>query len=193
MIFAVFSPAHIAARKPHSTSLTAILAAGFEKIGQHSAGEWSVGDVLLDLCMPMTGRLLKEARAVHNRAAFRVVSGINELANASKADRARTHGARLKRDIEVQSWQPVIAELACGRADGFDLGMCGGIVIQDRLIMAFCDDLARVWIKNHGSDGHFAKVGGAFCERQSALHRIKRVGHLFPIAPLGRKGKPCGL
>ena len=58
----------------------------------------------------MTGWLLKETWTVQQRAPLWIVSGKDHAADPGEADCARTHRAGFKRNVEVETGKPVIAQ-----------------------------------------------------------------------------------
>ena len=120
--------------------------------------------ILLNLWPPMASRLLEKARAVQDPTALGIIRRENEFADPRQTDRAGAHHAGLERHIEVQTRQAIIAKLPSRCADGLDFSMGRWVMIVDRLIVAFGDNLARFGINNHRTDRHFAEVGGLLGE-----------------------------
>lgn len=117
----------------------------------------------------MTGRLPKKARAIVYRAALGVLSAVIKTPEACKGDGARTHGARLQRDIEVAIDQPFAPQAFCRRANGQNLGM-GGWVLEFHYPVAGFGQNLPIRVEDHRSHWHFAPAGGGFCLRKGGGH-----------------------
>lgn len=112
----------------------------------------------------MASWLLEKTRAVQDPTAFGIIRRENEFADPRQADRAGAHHARLERHIKVQARQTIIAKFPSRCANGLNFGMGRWVMIADRLIMAFGDNLACFGVNNHRTDRHFAEVGGLLGE-----------------------------
>ena len=75
-----------------------------------SARAFRLGHAAVDLRPVMTGGRGKKLHAVVDRAALGIGGAVIEPADAGEGDRARAHGARLERDIEVAIVEPFGAE-----------------------------------------------------------------------------------
>jgi hypothetical protein len=53
--------------------------------------------------------------------------------------RAAAHGAGFQRHVQGAAVEPVVAQVLGGRAQGRDLGVCGGVVLRDRCISTGAD------------------------------------------------------
>jgi hypothetical protein len=98
-----------------------------------------------------------------NRSSFGIVRSVYEAANAGMNERSRTHYARLNCSKEFAVDQTMITEVSSGFAQGGDLGVSGGIAIDDIAIPASSDDAPREY--DDGSDwnltGFECALGGA--------------------------------
>ena len=118
-----------------------------------------------------------------DRTAFRVAGGKDEFFNPREADRTGAHRTRLESDIEMQSAQPIIADLFCGSSERLYFGVRSRVMIGDRLIVAIGNNFPRLRINDHRTDWDFAACSSIFRQLEGAEHRVGGGGHLFPIAP----------
>src|SRR6516165_5943082 len=101
-------------------------AAGGEEALQQ-LGRAGLADAAIDLWRVMAGGSRKEARTMLDGAALRIWSAEIEPADAGKGDGRCAHGARLERNIQVATGEPLAGEFGAGLPNGDELGMRGGI------------------------------------------------------------------
>ena len=103
----------------------------------------------------MTGRLREELRTMQDCSALRIFGGEHQPLHPCQTDRSGAHRARLKRDAERCSVQPLIAELRRSRAQDQLLGVRRRVLPLDDAIAVGSQDRA-VARQQHGAHRHFA-------------------------------------
>ena len=84
-------------------------------------------------------------------AAFGVVCTVDESRDAGLDDRAGTHAAGFKRDVESSAGHSIVAEEASRFANHDDFGVRGGVAVANRTIagagenFAVMDEAVRRW------------------------------------------------
>jgi len=106
----------------------------------------------------VTGRLLENARAVFDAAAFGVISAEIEPPDAGEADGGGAHGARFECDVEVAIGQARRLQYVASRTNNQQFGMGGGVRSLDDAVAGLGDDFAVV--HDESADGDFAARGG---------------------------------
>src|SRR5690349_5924729 len=82
----------------------------------------------------VTGRLGEELRTMQDCAAFRIFRREYQALDACQADRAGAHRARLERDVERRSDEPLVSQLRGCRAQNQLLGVCRRVLAFDDAI-----------------------------------------------------------
>ena len=88
--------------------------------------------------------LVEQAGAVGDGSAFGVVGAIIEAGDAGVGDGPGAHGAGFKRDPQLASGQPVVAERCCRLPQRDDFGMGGGVMAFKGAICAAPGRLERL-------------------------------------------------
>ena len=130
--------------------------------------------VLVDFGPPVTCRLIKEARAVHHAAAFWIFCSINQLSDPREGNRPGAHGARLKRHIEPETREPVIAPVHACLTDCDNLCMRRRIMDPDRSVAPFGNHFIGTRVHDHGANRNLASGGGF-------ARKFKRVRHMSGV------------
>ena len=144
------------------------------------------GAALLDPAIkfgPMMGcRLVKEARAVLDRAGFRIIGAEIQPAQAGQGDRRGTHRARLEGDIKIALGEMRGAEPRSAGTQCQHLGMRGRIAI-DLDPVAGGSEKTALAIDQHGADRDLTarrrRRGFGEAEQQGLFMRLST---LRPIA-----------
>src|ERR1700724_3201171 len=110
----------------------------------------------------------EEPHAVVDRAAFGIGRRIVEPADAGKRDRARAHGARLERDMQVAIGEPFAGERERGGPDRHDLAMRGRVAVGQRAVAGLRDH--RAVAHDDAADRHLAGRRGGAGLRQRQVH-----------------------
>src|SRR3954447_19933885 len=116
----------------------------------------------------MAGRCGEEPHAGLDRAALGIGRAVIEPPDPCKGDRARTHGARLQRDVEVAVDQPLAADLLGRLAQRNDFGMGRWVLVGQRPIGGGGNDL--VIVDHHASDRNLARFSGVFGRFERQIH-----------------------
>lgn len=124
----------------------------------------------------MARRLREKTRAMQNRTALGILGRKHQPFDARQTDRARTHRARLERDIERRSEKTFVAKFRCSRAQRQQLGMCGRVMpLHDAVALG--SEQRAFPRQKHRTDRHFAPARGVlgFGKRQcygfNVVHR----------------------
>src|ERR1700687_768998 len=91
-----------------------------------------------------------------NRAAgagFGVGCGVDEARDAGVEDGSGAHGAWLEGGVEGAVFEAVVGEGATGFAEGYDLGVGGGVGVAEDSVLAPADDF--VFVDYDGAYGDF--------------------------------------
>ena len=123
---------------------------------------------------------MEKARAVVDRAALGVRSGVVEAAQAGQGDRAGAHRARLERHIKIAAGEPFGAQSRRGRADDEHFGVRGRIGELARSVPGAGDHAPAA--DERGADRRLAAQlgrprlgeGEAPSDRRSSAHRSTR-------------------
>src|SRR5882724_7684874 len=87
---------------------------------------------------------------VHDRedratsAGFGVGGGVDEATDAGVEDGSGAHGAGLEGGVEGAVFEAVVVERAAGFAEGYELGVCGGVAVAEDSVLASADDFVFV-------------------------------------------------
>ena len=103
---------------------------------------------------------------------FGIAATIDQSGDAGVDDRTGTHRAGFQRDRQRAVEQSPVAEKLGGGADGDDLGMGCGIMVDDPAVVAGADDSAGGVVENHAADGHFVHRAGQPGLFDSQLHEV---------------------
>lgn len=122
----------------------------------------------------MHRRLLKQARAMCYRAAFRVVRAIIESRDPSMSDGTSTHCARLKRHPQIAACEPVIPQKRCGFPHRDDFGMCGGVMAFERAVGPATDNLPVLY--DNCAHRNFACLCGFSRQKHGFFHHFAGFG-----------------
>lgn len=90
----------------------------------------------------MACRRCKESYAMLNRTALGIGCAKIKSADTRKRHRRRAHSAGLQRHIQIAVGQPLAAERCRGCTNGDELGVRGGVAINNRTIAGPSDHLA---------------------------------------------------
>jgi 23S rRNA pseudouridine2605 synthase len=142
------------------------------------------GNAVIDFGSVMAGGMGENARTMEHAAAFGVVGAKVKSANAGVCDGASTHGARLKRHVEIAIDQALAFEDKRCSADREYLRVGRWIRHFARAVTSLRENFA-LGIDNDGADGYFAPHGcsARFVERD--LHRPKCVWFWWRQSHLG--------
>ena len=102
-------------------------------------------------------------------AAARIGCRVYDSGYPGMNQRARTHRARLQRDIERRVRQPLVAERGSGSAEDEHFGVGARIMPRDRRIARFGEYLPSL-ANEYRAHWDLAFFGGAASERQRTLH-----------------------
>jgi hypothetical protein len=69
-------------------------------------------------------------------------------------DGSGAHGARLESGVESAVFEAIVGEGEAGFAEGYDLGVGGGIGVSEDSVLASADDF--VFVDDDGADWDFA-------------------------------------
>ena len=134
-------------------------ASGEKKVAEHGAalfGEEAGGyfDFVIQLGMVHDG---EDAAA---GSGLGVGGGVDEATDAGVEDGSGAHGTGFEGDVEGAVVEAVVAEVKASLAEGYDLGMGGGVVVAEDPVLAAGDDL--VVVDDDCTHGNFAfHLGGA--------------------------------
>lgn len=125
----------------------------------------------------MAGWLVEDRRSVIHAAAFRVIGAEIQAADAGEGNGGGAHRARLQRDIEVKTRQPLSAAARAGGADGQNFRMGGRVAQFTRPVARRGDDPPAFRIDNDGADRRLIPIGGGARLAQRLLHIGRERGH----------------
>jgi hypothetical protein len=75
---------------------------------------------------------------------FGVGRGVDEAADAGVEDGSGAHGAGFERGVEGAVFEAVVRESAAGFAEGYDLGVGGGVAVAEDSVLASAYDFILV-------------------------------------------------
>jgi hypothetical protein len=90
----------------------------------------------------MAGRLVEKTRSMQDSAHLRITGAKIDPADAGMADRSSTHGAGLKRHIEIRAGEPFLPQGLRGLADDQHFSMSRRVEKLPRSVAIGGDDLA---------------------------------------------------
>ena len=123
-------------------------------------------------------------------AALGVTGGEIDPAQAREGNGPGAHGAGFQRHIEVATVEPLVAQRACGGANGEDLGVGGRVAVADDPIAGGGEDDAIA--REHSADGRFAARGGRPGLVEGPRHGVGvRIARLIRQVPLPLFGMLC--
>src|SRR6266481_3696771 len=111
-----------------------------KKLAQQLTGG-AFGDAAVNLRAVVASRLVEDARAVFDPAAFCIVGGEIEPADPRQADRRGTHRAGLQRNVEIATAEPLCPEPRGTLAQHQHLGMRGRVVVALDPVAGSGDDV----------------------------------------------------
>ena len=112
------------------------------------------------------------------RARLCIRCTVDDAIDAAHDERARTHRARLDRNVERQPRKAPAAKLLRRFLQSDDLGMCRAVVPSFAHIVRTRDDRASR-IDEHGADGHLARLEGLLRLLERLLHKSDVIQHEF--------------
>jgi 23S rRNA pseudouridine2605 synthase len=122
----------------------------------------------------VAGGLIEHAGALRHPTALGIGGGEHEPADASVANGARAHGARLQRDVKPEPRQAVVAARLRRGANRSDLRMGGRVLKADGGVAARGDHLAKTIprgrIKHHCTHRRLAIFGGGLRGGKGEAH-----------------------
>jgi len=128
----------------------------------------------------MACRMAEDARAMGDRAAFRIGCPIPEARYPGERDGARAHGTGFERHRQPAPRQPFRAKRQSRGADHQKLGMCGRVGKFAHLV-AGAGQHVSIRRREHGADRGLASCGGTARLFQRKLHMAGEHG-FRPIA-----------
>ena len=75
---------------------------------------------------------------------FGIGGGVDEATDASVQDGSGAHGTGFEAGVEGAVFEAVVAEMEAGFAEGYDLGVGGGVGVAEDSVLAAADDLVVV-------------------------------------------------
>ena len=117
----------------------------------------------------------EQLEAGTERAAFGVVSGVDEARNPRLNDRTSTHGAGLEGNVEDSASKAIVAEEAGGLPNDDDLSVGGGVIVANGAIARAREN--GIVVDEYGADGNFAGVGRGAGFVKSKLQIVEVVRH----------------
>ncbi len=119
------------------------LAAFAEKVGEEGAAlvcEEAGGE--FDFVVELG--VVHDAEDAAAGSGFGVGCGVDEAGDAGVEDGSGAHGAGFEGGVEGAVFEAVVAEVKAGLAEGYDLGVGGGIAVAEDSVLAAADDLVFV-------------------------------------------------
>jgi hypothetical protein len=124
-----------------------------------------------------------ELRVVHDGedgsagTGFGVGGGVDEASDAGVKDGSGAHGAGLEGGVEGAIFEAVVVEVSAGFAEGYDLGVGGGVRVAEDSVLASADDF--VFVDDDGADWDFAVGFGVVCFGDGGAEVGEVSGHLL--------------
>jgi hypothetical protein len=120
-------------------------ATDYKKIAKHRAA--LIGEEAGDNFNSMVElRVVHDAEDAAAGSGFGVVGGVDEAGDAGVEDGSGAHGAGFEGDVESAATffckEAIVFERETGGAEGYDLGVGGGVAVAEDAVVAAGDDLS---------------------------------------------------
>ncbi len=127
---------------------------------------------MLDLGLPVAGRLVEDAGTVQDPAPLWVTGRKDQAPNPGLGDGACAHGAGLEGDKEAKSRQAIIGAGEASGSEGQDLGVGGGVAEGNRRVFAFRNHLAGGGINKNSANRRLFGVRGVLRKPKGSAHGV---------------------